>query len=155
MIPDWLEALPLAAWLRRSTLAYPLVNAAHILGIGLILGAILPLDLRLMGAFRAAPLPVLGPFLSRAAAVGVALALVTGLLLFLVKPADYLANPAFLAKFGLLVLALANVALIHLGPGWRRATTGRGVSRALRLSAAASMLLWLGALVAGRWIGFL
>lgn len=155
MIPDWLEALPLAAWLRRSTLAYPLVNAAHILGIGLILGAILPLDLRLMGAFRAAPLPVLGPFLSRAAAVGVALALVTGLLLFLVKPADYLANPAFLAKLGLLALALANVALIHLGSGWRRATTGRGVSRALRLSAAASMLLWLGALVAGRWIGFL
>lgn len=155
MIPDWLETLPLAAWLRRSTFAYPLVNAAHILGIGLILGAILPLDLRLMGAFRAAPLPALGPFLSRAAAVGVALALVTGLLLFLVKPADYLANPAFLAKLGLLALALANVALIHLGPGWRRATTERGVSRALRLSAVASMLLWLGALVAGRWIGFL
>ena len=55
MIVDWLEALPLAAWLRRPTPAYPLVNAAHILGIGLILGAILPLDLRLMGVFRAAP----------------------------------------------------------------------------------------------------
>ena len=155
MIPDWLEALPLAAWLRRSTIAYPLVNAAHILGIGLILGAILPLDLRLMGAFRAAPLPVLGPFLSRAAAVGVALALVTGALLFLVKPAEYLANPACLAKLGLLALALANVARIHLGAGWRQAVTGRGVAPALRLSAAASMLLWLGALVAGRWIGFL
>lgn len=152
---DWLEALPLAAWLRRSTIAYPLVNAAHILGIGLILGAILPLDLRLMGVFRGAPLPAIGPFLSRAAAVGVALALVTGALLFLVKPAEYLANPAFLAKLGLLVLALANVALIHLGAGWRQAVTGRGVAPALRLSAAASMLLWLGALVAGRWIGFL
>jgi hypothetical protein len=155
VILDWLEALPLAAWLRRSTIAYPLVNAAHILGIGLILGAILPLDLRLMGVFRAAPLPVIGPFLSRAAAVGVALALVTGALLFLVKPAEYLANPAFLAKLGLLALALANVALIHLGAGWRQAVTGRGVAPALRLSAAASMLLWLGALVAGRWIGFL
>lgn len=154
MILDWLEALPLAAWLRRSTIAYPLVNAAHILGIGLILGAILPLDLRLMGVFRAAPLPAIGPFLSRAAAVGVALALVTGALLFLVKPAEYLANPAFLAKLGLLALALANVALIHLGAGWRQAVTGRGVAPALRLSAAASMLLWLGALVAGRWIGF-
>lgn len=155
MIVDWLEALPLAAWLRRPTPAYPLVNAAHILGIGLILGAILPLDLRLMGVFRAAPLPVIGPFLSRAAAVGVALALVTGSLLFIVKPAEYLANPAFLAKLGLLALALANVARIHLGAGWRRAVTGRGVTPALRLSAAASMLLWLGALVAGRWIGFL
>ena len=151
---EWLEALPPAAWLRRATFAYPLVNAAHILGIGLILGAILPLDLRLMGAFRAAPLPVIGPFLSRVAAAGVALALVTGALLFVVKPAEYLANPAFLAKLGLLALALGNVALVHLGAGWDGAVTGRGVSPALRLSAAASMLLWLGALVAGRWIGF-
>lgn len=84
-----------------------------------------------------------------------ALALVTGSLLFIVKPAEYLANPAFLAKLGLLALALANVARIHLGAGWRRAVTGRGVTPTLRLSAAASMLLWLGALVAGRWIGFL
>ena len=152
---EWLEALPPAAWLRRSTFAYPLVNAAHILGIGLILGAILPLDLRLMGAFRATPLEAIGPFLSRTAAAGVAVALVTGFLLFLVEPGEYLANPAFLAKLGLLALALANVAAVHRGPAWRRAVTGRGVAPALRASAAASMLLWLGALIAGRWIGFL
>lgn len=152
---EWLEALPPAAWLRRSTFAYPLVNAAHILGIGLILGAILPLDLRLMGAFRATPLEAIGPFLSRAAAAGVAVALVTGFLLFLVEPGEYLANPAFLAKLGLLALALANVAVVHRGPAWRRAVTGRGVAPSLRASAAASMLLWLGALIAGRWIGFL
>ena len=148
-------AWPGAAWLRGSGTAYLFVNAAHILGIGLLLGAILPLDLRLMGCLRTVSLEVLGPFLTRSAAVGLAIALPTGLWLFSVRPTEYAANTAFLIKMALLLVAFANIALVHAGSGFRRATAGGPVSPGVRLCALASFLLWLGVLLAGRWIGFL
>lgn len=148
-------AWPGALWLRGSGTAYLFVNAAHILGIALLLGAILPLDLRLMGCFRAVPLAVLGPFLTRSAAVGLALAVPTGLWLFSVRPVEYAANTAFLIKMGLLAAALTNIALMHIGSGFRRAMSGGPVSPGVRLCALVSFLLWPGVLLAGRWIGFL
>jgi hypothetical protein len=146
-----LEAIggwPGATWLQQSATAYLFVNAAHILGVAVLLGAILPLDLRLLGLFRRFPIEVLGPFLVRSAAVGLGLALLAGAWLFSVKPEEYLANPAFRWKLVLLALALANVLLQHLGPGFMHR------SSAVRARAALSLGLWLSVLVAGRWIGF-
>jgi hypothetical protein len=154
---DWIGAWPGAVVLQRSGTAYLLVNAVHILGVGLVVGAILPLDLRLLGFFRRAPLDVLGPFLSRAAATGVILAIATGLWLFTVKPAEYLGNAAFLCKAGLLVLALGNVVLQHRNRHFQIALAS-GASpphRSVRLMAGCSAILWLSVLLAGRWIGFI
>lgn len=142
---------PGAVWLQQSGTAYLFVNAAHILGIGLLLGGILPLDLRLMGLFRRYPLEVIVPFLTRSAGAGLALAILTGLWLFSVKPEEYLANQAFLWKVALLSFAFANIALQH----WGITRRGLNPGNAARVSAALSLCLWLAVLVAGRWIGFL
>ncbi|WP_439599057.1 DUF2214 domain-containing protein [Falsiroseomonas sp.] len=152
---DLIAASAPAVALRGSVTLYLLVNAAHVLGLGLLVGAIATLDLRLLGAFRAAPLPVLAPPLVRVAAVGLGLAALTGLALFSTRPATYLENPAFLAKLGLLAVALANLALLHAGRPWRAALAGGVVAGRLRLAAAVSLSAWLGVLLAGRWIGFL
>jgi hypothetical protein len=147
-----LEAMgewPGASWLQQSAIAYLFVNAAHILGIGLLLGAILPLDLRLLGMFRGFPVEVLGPFLVRCAGTGLCLALPTGAWLFSVKPGEYLANEAFRWKLALLALALVNVGLQHWG-----LKRGIHLSPATQARAAVSLGLWLSVLVAGRWIGF-
>ena len=146
-----LEAIgswPGATWLQRSGTAYLFVNAAHILGIGMLLGAILPLDLRLLGFFRRFPVEIIGPFLVRCAAVGLALAVLAGAWLFSVKPDEYLANAAFRWKLVLLALALINVALQHWSGNFPR------MSPAVRVRAGVSVCLWLAVLVAGRWIGF-
>jgi hypothetical protein len=142
---------PGAAWLQQSGTAYLFVNAAHILGIGILLGAILPMDLRLLGLFRRYPLEVLAPLLTRCAATGLALAAITGLWLFSVKPAEYLVNEAFLWKVALLAIALCNIAFQH----WGMTRRGLQPAPAARLSAGLSLCLWLSVLVAGRWIGFL
>ena len=146
---------PGAVWLHGSSTAYLFVNATHILGIALLLGSILPLDLRLMGCFRSVPLAIIGPFLTRGAAVGLTLALLTGLWLFSVNPVRYSANPAFLAKIGLLGLALANLSITHASGVFPRAIDSGRPSPALRIAAAVSFMTWLTILVAGRWIGFL
>jgi hypothetical protein len=147
---DAIGAWPGAVWLRQSATAYLFVNAAHILGIGLLLGAILPLDLRLLGFFRKYPLDVLRPFLVRVAAAGLSLAVVTGLWLFSLKLPEYVQNDAFRWKVALLAIALANVAFQH------GSTIARPfeLTPATRVRAALSLCLWVSALIAGRWIGF-
>ncbi len=158
MDPSGLVALlgswPGARWLQGSGTAYLFVNATHVLGIALLLGSILVLDFRLLGGLRSVPLAVLGPLNARVAACGVALALTTGFWLFTVQPREYLGNPAFLIKLGLVALALVNVLVQHANPAYGRALEGAPISLGVRASAAASALLWLAALVAGRWIGF-
>lgn len=152
---DWIGAWPGAVLLRGSGTAWVLVNAAHILGLGLLVGAILPLDLRLLGAaFRGAPIAAVAPVLLRVAATGAALAILSGLWLFSMKPAEYLANPAFLAKAALLALALANIGLQHANRHFALAVAGGEVRPTVRVGAFGSMLLWLAVLVAGRWIAF-
>jgi hypothetical protein len=142
-------AWPGAVWLQQSGTAYLFVNAAHILGIGLLLGAILPLDLRLLGFFRRFNIEVLGPFLVRCAATGLGLAALTGAWLFTVNPVEYFENTAFRWKLVLLVFALVNIAWQHRGAGFM------AVSTMARVRAGISVCLWLSVLVAGRWIGFL
>lgn len=147
---DW----PGARALRASWIAYLLVNAAHILGVALLLGAILVLDLRLLGAFGSVPLAVMGPLQLRVAAFGLGLAVLTGAWLFSIRPTDYATNPAFQIKLALLAAALANIGLQHANPRLPLAMTGAPVTPAMRACAAASLVLWIALLVAGRWIGF-
>lgn len=154
---EWLQALgdwPVAALLRRSLYVYPLVNAAHILALALLIGAILPADLRILVLF---PRLAAAPFLRAMAAVsafGLLLAAVTGFLLFSVQPLEYAANPAFLAKVSLVALGTANALAVRCRAGWRQATTEGEIGAGLKLGAAFSLSIWLAALLAGRWIAF-
>lgn len=149
-----LEAWPLAEWLRSSLWAYPVVNAAHIVGIALLLGGIAVLDLRLLGFRRHLPLAAVASAAWPVAVAGALLAVLTGPLLFMVKPLEYIANPAFVWKFVLLTLALTNVAAFHVScPGVLQGRQPPGT--AARLCAGFSLLLWLAVLMAGRLIGFM
>lgn len=151
---DALQSWPGAVALRGSPVLYLLVNAAHILGIGLIVGPILALDARLLGLARHIPISVVGPFLAAVAKLGVGLAIVTGLGLFSVQPANYADNPAFLLKLLILVLAIANAVSVDRGRAWKQAIETNEIAAVLRWQAAASSMLWITVLVAGRWIGF-
>lgn len=152
---QWIAGWPGAVLVRDWGDAYALLNAAHILSIGLLVGSILPFDLRLVGVFRSVPLPVLAPFLLRFAAIGAVAAILTGLWLFSVKPDEYLGNDAFPSKMLLLAAALANVAWQHRSGDFRNALRTGEIALGVRLRALVSAVLWICVLLAGRWIGFL
>ncbi|NBE07216.1 DUF2214 domain-containing protein [Paragemmobacter ruber] len=152
---DALAASPIAALLRGSGTAYLLVNASHILGIALLIGAILPLDLRLAGAFPRTPIIAIAPILRGMALAGMALAATTGLVLFTANPTEYAGNAAFRIKLALFAAALLNAALVTRSAAWVQVMAGGAPTPALRLMAALSALLWVSTLLAGRWIGFL
>ena len=148
-----LEALeqlgPIVA-LRESVLAYPLVNAAHIVGIALLFGAIVALDLRLIGwKSTAGSTDAVARLLLPVAIGGLLLAISAGLLLFATDARAYVASPLFQAKMLLIALAVGN-ALWLRRIDWRGPRPGRRVT----LAAAASITLWLGAIVLGRLIGY-
>lgn len=151
---EWLADGAVARALTASPTLYIFANAAHIFSIGLLVGSIVPLDLRIIGFFRRTPLSVLGPFLSRTAMLGVALSIVTGAILFTVNAVEYATNPAFLVKLGLLAVGIANAVVLHARPNWREALGAETASASVKLAAGISISVWLSVLVAGRWIGF-
>lgn len=143
-----IEATGIATGLRQSRWTYPLVNAGHILGIALIVGAIAPFDLRLMGAWRGIPLDTFMQVLRPVAAAGVVLTVATGALLFVVQATEYGPTRIFQVKMALVALALTNVAL-HSGATLHAASPAR-----CRIAGALSLGLWVTILVCGRMIAY-
>ncbi|MBT9552649.1 MAG: hypothetical protein IV088_17505 [Hydrogenophaga sp.] len=151
-----LQASGLSALLRSSIWLYPLVNTGHVVGIALLFGAIVPLDLRLIGCFGRTPLEHLAGTLVPVAVTGLLLALCTGFLLFATRPLDYVVEPLFGIKLALVGAAVLNALWLRRGSAWRRVgvTPGAPPQRAWRLHGLLSIVLWLGVITAGRLIGY-
>ena len=143
------EAGPVVA-LRESYLAYPLVNTLHIIGIALLFGAIVALDLRLIGWRRlAGPADQFARLLVPVAIAGLMVALPAGLLLFATDARAYAASPLFQTKIVFVGLAIGNAVWLRTSERW-----GPPSKRRLVFAGAASILLWLGAIILGRLVGY-
>jgi hypothetical protein len=128
---------------------YPALEVMHIAGIALLLGSLVLLDLRVWGLAREVPVGPLARLSLPVTLAGFGLIVCSGLLMFATRPAELLANPAFLVKMALVLAAGLNAAWFH----------GRdGLARRDRLARAQTVLstgLWLAAIAAGRWIAYL
>ncbi len=137
----------MAGFILGSHWLYALVGAAHILGIAMALGTIVALDARIFGIRRSVPLSTVARFLMPFTIAGLVLAVLAGLVLFSARAHDYAGNPVFQLKMALLVLALVNATLV------RRLSLHRAEANGvLRIGAAASLVLWIGVLVCGRFV---
>ena len=150
-----LQASALPTALRLSFYAYPLVNAGHIVGIALLFGAIVPLDLRLLGFWPSAPIPLLARVLVPTAMTGLALAVVTGVLLFSVGAVKYAGLGVFQFKMLLVVAATANALLLSRIAGWSQyASTQPAIRLRVAIAAGLSVALWLSVILCGRIIAY-
>lgn len=146
-----LEQSALAAHLRTARWEYAAVSAAHILGIALLVGAILPLDLKLLGFWRDIERRTLARVLVPVAASGLLLAAATGLMLFAVRAEEYASLTILSVKLAIVATGTVAALAAHLRYGlWL--DRARGVS--LAHVAAISLAAWISALVCGRLIAF-
>jgi hypothetical protein len=155
MIEQWaaaLEATHVAAALRNSVWCYPLVNTAHILGVALLVGSILPLDLRILGVWNSVPLAPLSLVLARVAAVGLVLAIVFGALLFITRATEYTASNLFITKMLAVATGILNALAMRIP--FETPTNDRRPPVRLRLAAGLSLCIWLTALTLGRLVGY-
>jgi hypothetical protein len=160
MIGEWLaalEATALARALSDSVWVYPLVNAGHILGVALLVGSIIPLDLRLVCAWRSVPLAPLWRVLTRTAAAGLGLAIVFGSLLFITRATEYAASGFFIAKMAVVGAATANALALRIVVPVdlsRMELVAGKPSRRIRLAGGISLAAWVTALTLGRLVGY-
>lgn len=128
--------------------AYPMLEVVHILGIALLLGNLLLLELRVFGLGAALPAEPLARLSLTLAGLGFVLAAVSGLTMFGTMPGELLANRVFTAKMALILLAGCNAGLFHARDSLRKLD---GTARWLM---GVSTLLWLLVLTCGRWIAY-
>lgn len=145
-----IDALALAfSPIRTHAFAYPALEVVHIIGIALLLGNLVLLELRVWGAGAALPVPSLARLTLVLVATGFGLAGLSGVLMFVSQANELIANRAFVVKMGLLTLAASNAAWFH----------GRGslvkLDGVARLQTVASTLIWIAVIGCGRWIAYI
>lgn len=141
------------AFVRDSRYAIPLLQSVHLVGITLLLGTTVVLNLRLLGGgFRRLPLPVLSEQLWPWTKTGLLLAVVSGIMVFLPDPTRYARSDAFRLK-----MALLSMALLYQFTIFRKLVRTDPESRPRVHNAAlaiVSLTLWFGVGWAGRAIAF-
>ena len=138
---------PLAA-LAEHAWGYPALEVVHIVGIALLLGNLVLVELRVWGLGSGIALPALARLALAVALAGFGLASGSGLLMFATQPVELLANRAFVLKMALLAVAGTNAAVFHARGGLAR------LNRFARAQTVLSLGLWLGVIICGRGIAY-
>ena len=136
------------AWIGSHPWLYPGLEVVHLLGVALLVGNLVAFESRVLGWGQALPLQALARLSLVLALCGFGLAALSGLMMFAAHPGEMLANRSFVLKMGLLMLAGTNAALFHARAGLQR------MDRLARVQTLASLGLWIGAMIAGRWIAY-
>ncbi len=139
---DGLPALASHPW------AYPALGVVPTVGIALLLGGLVLVELRVWGLGRELPMAALARLSLSLSVAGFGLAAASGLLMFAAHPAEMLANRTFLLKLGLVSLAGLNAAFFHA-----RGSLALNDAFA-RVQTALSLGLWLAAIICGRFIAY-
>lgn len=141
----------LAQLLRDTSWAIPAVQCVHIAAIAVLFVSSLVGQLRLAGlmATDVEPAPI-GRWLAPRVRWPFAALLITGSLMIISEPERTLTNSVFWVKMGLVVCALALSELL-----FRAAAKPGEASQVARIGALTVLVLWLGAIVCGRWIAYL
>jgi hypothetical protein len=148
---EWCESTALGLIVRESIWLFPVIEAVHLLGLCLLGGALLVVDLRLLGTgLTGTPVATLARQARPWLVTAVVVMTTTGLLLFLSESVKCYYNQAFWVKITTFPVALAFTFAVR-----QRVVGVDGAGRAAeRLTGAASLALWFTVAAAGRWIGF-
>ncbi len=151
------ESSSLALGIRDSLYLFPLIESCHVLGLVLVFGTATILDFRLLGiASRSRPFTRIKSDILKWVWAAFVLTLTTGTLMFTTNATVYYGNLFFRTKVLLLVLAGINMLVFELTTGRRAGDWGTAATtpRAAKAAAAFSLVLWVGIIFMGRWIGY-
>ncbi len=150
---QWCAASALGTAIRDSRWLFPVIEAVHLLGLAMMGGLVLLVDMRLMGlAMPRKPVAALAREIQPWLIGTLSVMLITGLLLYTSEPVKLYYNPAFWMKMSFLTSAIVYTFTVRrtvlaadetrVGPVWGK------------LVALVSIALWAGVGVGGRAIGF-
>ena len=127
----------------------PIVQTVHLLGIAVIMSSVVLLDLRILGlALPSQDVQELTRRVMPWVWWTLPVMLLSGSMFVIARPRRYFTNPIFGLKFALLLPAMALAAVLHF------VSVRKPAHWRTKLLAALSLLLWIGVVLAGRWIAY-
>lgn len=145
---ETLSQTSLVQWTAASDWGYPIVLTSHAIGMALVVGILLMFDLRVLGLGASISFDAIRSYF-RVVWVGLAVNVLSGTLLFLANYTAFLHNTAFLTKLSLLVVAGFGTGLLA-----RDMSHAHTPTRRAKIIAWLCIALWLGAIIAGRIVGY-
>lgn len=153
----WLQNTAWGTAIRESTLLFPVIETAHVLGLSLSVGTIALLDLRLLGlGLRREPVSQVMRQIMPWSLTGFAIMFITGALLFWSQAMKAYGSVFFRIKLLLLLFTAVNALVFQFTvyrsmASWDKAAV---TPLAARISGVISLTLWIGVIAAGRTMAY-
>jgi hypothetical protein len=151
-LASWLASLPFSQALRKLNWLVPWLQIIHILANGLILAAVVMIDMRIWGISRSQSSIAMARRFQSWIWAALAVLTASGILLILYAPRRLLTDPTFQAKMVVMGIAIAATVALQLvlsGPEMSQGQPGRRPQLAGML-ATLTLALWVGVTLAGR-----
>jgi uncharacterized membrane protein len=149
-----LTAALVAQFVADHTWLWPANEALHFIGLWLLFGVLLLVNLRLLGLLKGASFASLHRLLPWAV-MGIGVNVLTGMSWVIAMPDYYVGNPSFHWKIGLLLLAGAHLLYLTVFDQPWKVGAGDDPPATARILAAASIVVWVCVMYFGRMLPFL
>jgi hypothetical protein len=158
-LASWLASLPVGQALRRLNWLVPWLQIIHILANGIILSAVVMIDLRVWGISRSQSSLAMARRFQGWIWAGLVLLTVSGIALVLYGPRRVLVDVTFQVKMAMMGFAIAATValLLALRPGREAVVRDAGGLKLVGLLGTLTLALWIGVTLAGRgrWLTLL
>jgi diacylglycerol kinase len=153
---ETLQNTDFAQWVQVSQWFYPILLTAHSVGLALLVGVLIIIDLRIVGLVRAIPLMPLNRLMWLVWGA-FAVNLGSGVAIFTSDAVKFYHSTMFRLKLSSIVLGVIIAALLAskiLGVADRFDRQEMEMPRYAKTLAALSILLWLAAISTGRYMAY-
>jgi len=152
---EWLESTQMALWVGEALWAYPFFLSMHVLGLAIVVGIFIMLDMRLLGCFKEIRVSA---FLSmmKLAWVGFIVNAISGAFLFSSQASYFVSSWPFLLKIAMIFVGAIMAAIIQSKlRDMRDSNDTVAVSGMTKVIAIISLTSWIGAIITGRLIAYI
>jgi uncharacterized membrane protein len=134
---------------------WPASETVHFIGLSLLVGVVLLVDLRMLGFLKSIPYSTLHRLLPWGV-LGFAINVLTGMLFFIGAPPDfYMTNGVFVWKLALILVAGANALYFTVFEQAWAVDANKNAPLPAKVAAASGILIWLGVIFCGQMLPFL
>jgi hypothetical protein len=150
--PDLQLGRMVGNFVRDTPWTWVSAETLHFVGLTILIGVVLLIDLKMFGIVPAIPYAALDRVLPWAI-LGFGMNIFTGMLFFAAAPGQYTKNPAFYWKLAFILGAGLNTLIFTFDQGWAR--EGRPAPTHSRVLAASAFVLWVGVMYWGSMLPFI
>jgi hypothetical protein len=144
----------IATWVKAVPWVWPAAESLHFIGLSLLMGVVLLIDLRMLGVMKQVSVHALDRLIPWGV-LGFGLNLLTGMIFFVAAPEQYIDNVAFFWKIGLMILAVFNGLYFTVYDRAWALAPGDDATPLSKVMAASALLLWVGVMYYGSMLPFI